>query len=381
MVKENAMKKETKKAKESKEIEETVPQDLYYHSLATLVDNLLMIRKTRESHKVHLSHLDKLGKKDPESAAMLTKIAEMDDYLLGRIKMYVSRHPCMPWFNRVSGVGMENISKVISFIDWDRVKYISSLWQYAGYGADKDDKTGDFITQRKRKGFLCTYNAELKTMCWRLGTNLLKAGVRRGCIQCNATFGSTEDVPATECPKCGSENFSQVPGASKIRRSCDDCGKKFNSTKKKARTKCPKCGSEKFGKVGITKYAAYYLKMHAQETSRILGNGGKIVKSADLPVDSENKKYEPEGVFSELHVHNRAFRKMIKLFLGNLVMVYWEVNGIEQQLPWSHVKLGHKSLITPWEMCDHEEPINANDMDIEIPETNDDDDEFVMSIL
>lgn len=107
-------------------------------------------------------------------------------------------------------------------------------------------------------------------------------------------------------------------------------------------------------KVGGSFYD-YYLKEKEKYAARFRKEGRKIVASAKLP-SKNGKRYEPEGMISEGHVHNMALRKMIKLFLACLWVSWREGLGLPTRPPYPIEKLGHdaKHLIRPEDMVDRE---------------------------
>lgn len=100
------------------------------------------------------------------------------------------------------------------------------------------------------------------------------------------------------------------------------------------------------------KFYTYYIEQKRGYVEHYEAVGIKIVTAASLPKDKRGKKYEPEGVISEGHVHNRALRKMIKLFLACLWLTWREAEGLPITKPYAIEKLGHNSFIDPWEMID-----------------------------
>lgn len=99
------------------------------------------------------------------------------------------------------------------------------------------------------------------------------------------------------------------------------------------------------------KYCEYYLKEKEKYRQKYLNEGYKIVPSEKLPTKNK-KKYEPEGVISEGHLDNQAKRKMIKLFLAHLWLVWRQVERLPITKPYVIEKLGHNYFIDPYEFCD-----------------------------
>lgn len=314
--------------------------------LAYMVDAQLAVEKLRVSTEVGLAHLAKQGRQDPERAEVLRRVVPIEEYLDVRVGILVQSHPAYPWFSLVSGVGRENIGKVVAPIRVKLADYlvcpechlrydkemgleacpecgdtlleppfadtISALWKFAGFAPDEEGKA----MRPVRGGGKLAYNSRLRSMSWRLGSSLLKAGLRKQCVNCNLLVGEQ-----------------------KI---------------KKNKGKCPDCGCIDFKAVAITGFPKYYLKEKDNYYQRSGRMGIAIVPAASLPKDKKGKRYEPEGMISEGHVHNQAMRKMIKLFLACLWLVWREAEGLPLTKPYALDKLGHDSYIDPWEMTDRE---------------------------
>jgi len=75
----------------------------------------------------------------------------------------------------VKGVGALSVGPIIGMIDINIADTVSSLWKYAGYAVEVNDK-GDSIGQRLHRGQKSSYNVALKTACFRLATSLMRSG-------------------------------------------------------------------------------------------------------------------------------------------------------------------------------------------------------------
>ncbi|MBA7647957.1 hypothetical protein ES703_55736 [subsurface metagenome] len=115
------------------------------------------------------------------------------------------------------------------------------------------------------------------------------------------------------------------------------------------RSMCWRLGSSLLRAKG--KFYNYYLKEKDKYQQKYENQGIKIVSATSLP-KSEGKRYEPSNMISEGHVHNQAMRKMIKLFLAGLWVIWREAEGLPITKPYAIDKLGHNSYIDPWEMTD-----------------------------
>lgn len=138
------------------------------YSIPTLVDAALIIEKLRVASEVRQSHLARQGKKDIETDDLHQRLLDLESYVDDRVAALLKAHPAYPWFSRVKGVGKENIGKVIGLIDIEKADTISSLWKFAGF-APVNGKA-----EKRQKGVKLHYNAQLRSMCWRLASSLLR---------------------------------------------------------------------------------------------------------------------------------------------------------------------------------------------------------------
>ena len=137
--------------------------------LTILVDATLAIEKQRVASEVRQSHLALQGRSDPETDELHRRIKDLEDYIDGRIADLLKTHPAYPWFSKVKGIGKENIGKVVGQVNIERATTISALWKFAGFSVENGK------APKRAKGEKLSYNSQLRSMCWRLGSSLLRA--------------------------------------------------------------------------------------------------------------------------------------------------------------------------------------------------------------
>ena len=313
-------------------------------NLVTMVNAMLTLDKLLTSSKVRQTHLKKQGRRDPETDSFIIQTQLLKDYVAERVAKFLHGHPAYYWFSRIKGVGDENIAKVVGLLDIHKAgpgktqTTISSFWMYAGMATGEDGHA-----MKRVKGEKLRYNNTLRSMCWRLGSALKRAGLRQKCEACGNLFGSTE--------KDGTD-----------------------------RENCPKCGGKKFGIVATSKFGQAYLDVKAAYEARFDREGIKVLPTppgnwgcincgasfakktdigeccADQHIERTLKE-EPAGVIWKGHLENMAMRKVIKIFLGCLWLVWAEKVGVPVRPPYAVEKLGHSSTISPWDMVDRPEKV------------------------
>jgi hypothetical protein len=266
-------------------------------ALSALVDASIAIEKIRVSVQVRQSHLRKRNKADPETEELCRRLIELEDYVNERIAHLIESHPAYPWFSLVKGVGRENIAKVIGLIDINKAATISSLWMFAGLAPDGGGKA-----MKRVKGQKLQYNAQLRSMAWRLANSLRRAKGKFYDYYIKEKGNYTERF--TE------RGYKILPTPSGI-WACLNCGASW--AKKRDITPC--CGNPEIGK---------------------------------------KSREEPRGVLWLGHLDAMALRKMAKLFLACLWLVWREAENLPTRVPYSIGRQGHTSLISPFEMIDRE---------------------------
>ena len=265
-------------------------------SLSVLVDASIAIEKTRVSAQVRETHLRKQLKADPETGELCHRLTELEEYVNGRIAELIKNHPAYPWFSLVKGVGKENIAKVIGLIDITRAPTISSLWMFAGLAPDGGK------AMKRVKGEKLSYNGQLRSMAWRLANSLR---IAKGKFY---DYYIREKGSYTE--RFTGQGYKVLP-TPRERWACINCGASW--AKKGDITPC--CARPEIGK---------------------------------------KTREEPAGVLWLGHLDAMALRKMTKLFLACLWLVWREAEYLPTRDPYPIERQGHTSLISPWEMVDRE---------------------------
>lgn len=99
------------------------------------------------------------------------------------------------------------------------------------------------------------------------------------------------------------------------------------------------------------KFGKYYYQEKEKYVLRFLSEGKTIVPAEKLP-RVKGKKVETDEFISEGHVHNMAARKMIKMFLSMLWLVWREAEGLPTNQPYVISHLKHTHIRTPDEWLD-----------------------------
>jgi len=264
-------------------------------TLNHMVDAAVAVEKLRVASEVRQTHLALQNKQDPENDELHRRLKDLEEYVDGRVADLIKAHPAYPWFSRVRGVGGENIGKVVAPINIERAKTISGLWKFAGFSVEDGS-----APRRVKGGGKLLYNSQLRSMCWRLASSLKRA---RGKFY---------------------EYYSKEKG--KYTERFENQGYKILATPS-GRWVCSNCGAS-------------------------WGKQRDITPCCDKQQIEKKLRQEPPGVIWVGHLDAMAVRKMIKLFLACLWLVWREAEGLPTRSPYAIEKQGHSTLISPWEMID-----------------------------
>lgn len=268
-------------------------------SLSSMVDVALSIEKLRVAAKLRMGHLARQKKRDPETEELHRHLEELEKYVDGRVADLIQSHPAYPWFSLIKGVGKENIAKVVALVDVEKAPTISSLWMFAGFAPSEGR------TMKRVKGEKLRYNSRLRSMCWRLAISLKKSKA----VFYDYYIGEKEKYER----RFLSQGYRILP-TPVGRWACLNCGTSFD----KKRDVTPCC--------------------------------------ANPEIERKFKK-EPAGIIWLAHLDMMALRKMIKLFLACLWLVWRKAEGLPIRAPYIIGEKDHTSLISPWEMVDREPEI------------------------
>ena len=199
------------------------------------------------------------------------------------------------WLINIRGISSVLGSTLLNNFGYcEDYKYVSSLWRHTGY--DPDGAQG-----KQLEGGI-HYSPELKTFIWKISDSLMK-----------------QRTPV----------YREIYDGEKRRQK----SVRYTINIKDERRIVGDILDEKIGdmKKGTTIYS-----------KKGRDNYKKLVKNAE-----EEGKKEVKIRLSDGHIHSRALRKMVKVFMQHYWMISRKMKDIEISKPYPHEKLGHISFIKP----------------------------------
>jgi hypothetical protein len=105
-----------------------------------------------------------------EPNAVITWLAAQSSTLENQIKSaldtYTNAHPMGSFMRAVIGIGPVISAGLLAHIDIEKCPTVGHIWQFAGIAADGQKPW--------EKGAKRPFNAQLKTLCWKLGQSFMK---------------------------------------------------------------------------------------------------------------------------------------------------------------------------------------------------------------
>jgi len=98
--------------------------------------------------------------------------ATLEDQLKGALDKYSAAKPIGQWMRRQYGIGPVISAGLIAHIDINKAPTTGHIWRFAGL-----DPTSIWEKGKKRP-----WNAELKTLCWKIGQSFMKFSGRDECF-------------------------------------------------------------------------------------------------------------------------------------------------------------------------------------------------------
>ena len=298
--------------------------------LAILADAERKVEKIRVLCEVRLAHLARFERTCKDTETLLSYIRPVEEWVDGRMSELIEDHPAQWWFSHIKGIGKENIAKCIASIERfgryypegdpeipPEVKRAAEDYVVLDENGNVVEKRGIWVEgierlsmpskqrifighypgAKRKRGEKLPYSADAKTLFWRVGESLTRAGgsYYHYYLQYKDYLNQRETAAGKKVVPTPKERY------------CTHCDK---DVVKKAAKYCPDCGE-------------------------IL-----------------SQKEEAPDVIHLGHLHMMARRKMQQLFSDHLNVVWRQALGLSTREPYPIERLGHNTIIRPEDMMD-----------------------------
>jgi len=247
-------------------------QTLSSHEARFLVDAYYIIQEDRKRSTNQIRALDAAG----EPHDILRWFADQNKALEGQLKsaldQYSKTQDIGLWARDIKGIGPVIAAGLMAHIDIEKAPTVGHIWRFAGLDP----------TSKWEKGKRRPWNAELKTLCWKIG-----------------------------------ESFVKVSGY-------DDAF---------------------YGKIYVERKR---LEQERNAEKRFADQAAQILEAKRIGKTTEAYKHYSQGFLPPAHIHARAKRYAVKLFLAHWHEVcYWFHFGEAPPKPYVIEHLGHVHKIEP----------------------------------
>lgn len=237
-----------------------------------LVDSYYMMQDQRIRAGNQTRALSETG----EPHEVVTWLSEQSQILENSVKSalqsYAKHNPVGEWSMSIKGVGPVIAAGLLAHIDITRAPTVGHIWRYAGLDP----------TQEWGKGQKRPWNAQLKTLCWKIG-----------------------------------ESFVKVSGY-------DDAF---------------------YGKIYVARKEQ---EQQRNEAGQFADQAAKVLEKKKLGKTTDAYKHYSEGRLPPAHIHARAKRYAVKLFLSHWHdKAYREQYGTAPPMPYPIAHLDHAHYIEP----------------------------------
>ena len=237
---------------------------------------------------------------------------QLEKQLATSLGRYARTHPVGQWMLDITGVGPILAAGLLAYIDIEKCPTVGHMWAYAGLDP----------TRTWNKGEKRPWNARLKTICWKLGESFVK-------------------VQAKENDYYGKVFISRKEYEWNKNLNGDYADQAFKILEKK------KIGTDTLA------YRFYSGICNPSEIKALLADKGVpqnykpkvVIAKAD---DGTTHVVGGVRMLPPAHIHSRAKRYAVKLFLSHLHHVWYEMHyGVEPPKPYPIAHLEHTDFIPP----------------------------------
>jgi transposase len=138
-----------------------------------LVDAYYIMQEDRKRAHNQVRHAVAEPVAEPHSIIMwlADNSAMLEDQIKSALDRYSEAHPVGKWMKEVYGIGPVISAGILAHVDITKAPTVGHIWRYAGL-----DPTQRWEKKKKRP-----WNAQLKTLCWKIGQSFMKFSNRDEC--------------------------------------------------------------------------------------------------------------------------------------------------------------------------------------------------------
>jgi len=267
---------------------------------------------SRQEDRIRSSNQSKALEKANEPNLLVTWLSEQNEVLEKQIASVLDRYslsqPVGEWMRSITGIGPVIAAGILAHIDIEQCPTAGHLWSFAGLVS-----TITWQKETKRP-----WNAKLKTLCWKLGESFVKVS------------NLEHDV------------YGKIYAARKVLENQRNIKGDYITTAAEQLIK------RKYSK--DTDAYLWYTGALAPNAIAVLAVTAAAARPAMLKrlVAEAAKKGTGQPMLPPAHIHARAKRYAVKLFLSHLHEVWYTLHfGVAPAPPYAIAVLKHAHYIPP----------------------------------
>jgi hypothetical protein len=239
----------------------------------------------------------------------------MEKSVAGALDRYSAAQPLGQWARGIIGIGPVITAGLLAHIDMNKAPTAGCIWRFAGL-----DPTSTWDKGEKRP-----WNANLKTLCWKIGESFVKVSGNE-----KSYYGKVYR-DRKEFENHRNEQIKEFPYELASHRSDRDI--------------------EFIEQIDGKNVTIYQIEAHGKVCGYFYGGNAKHaadkLRKFKIGKDTDAYAAYSVGKLPPAHIHARAKRYAVKLFLAHYhEQGYRLVLGQEPPLPYPIAHLGHTDIIT-----------------------------------
>lgn len=263
-----------------------------------LVDSYYQMQENRKRSANQERALAESGEPHVVVGWLAEQGAVLERSIKGALDVWGRHNALASWARKTKGIGPVLAAGLAAHIDLSKAPVAGSVWRFAGLDP----------TQRWEKGKKRPWNASLKTLCWKIGESFVKVSGREG-----AFYGALWRERKAE------EWRRNLAG-----ELADEAARKLSETK--------------IGKSTVS--YRYYAGLISPSVVRPYVEAGVTV-----PELKPTERGDEVSMLPPAHIHARAKRWVVKLFLSHYYQHGRELLGLPVAKPYAIEHLGHVRVI------------------------------------
>lgn len=137
-----------------------------------LVDAYYMMQEDRKRASNQLRALGDSAEPNAVIGWLADQSGTLEKQVARALDKYTEAHKMGSWMREITGIGPVLSAGLLAHIDINKAPTVGHIWRYAGLDP----------TQKWNKGEKRPWNAQLKTLCWKIGQSFMKFSGHEDCF-------------------------------------------------------------------------------------------------------------------------------------------------------------------------------------------------------